>query len=180
MCFDCLAGRQAAGIMTKGLYMHVLSDSGRAFLKDSSSSIFQHLINEIFGKTDCITFFNFDSAQTSKIRLMLSQCCKKINLNPCCAWSQHEPRPLKTEATQGTSPVFLLLWHVKMATVKTSGVKSMSHECKRKDDLQLPEPIMVQVIYITYYIYSMILTMTETLETLGGKNTGRKVQKFVN
>lgn len=63
-----MAERLAAGLIAEGLYMHVLSDSGRALLTDSSSpslslclrvSILTHT-NEIFGKCDCITVFNFD------------------------------------------------------------------------------------------------------------------------
>ncbi len=37
MCFACVANRLAAGLIAEGLYMHVLSDSGRALLTDSSS-----------------------------------------------------------------------------------------------------------------------------------------------
>lgn len=63
-----MAERLAAGLIAEGLYMHVLSDSGRALLTDSSSpslslclcvSILTHT-NEIFGKCACITVFNFD------------------------------------------------------------------------------------------------------------------------
>lgn len=67
-----MAERLAAGLIAKGLYMRVLSDSGRAFLTDSCSpiSFLKHTI-EIFSKSDCITVFNFDSRLVSRLELIL-------------------------------------------------------------------------------------------------------------